>query len=112
MPMTNQADDALVLIPLEPLIHAIRISWLQESMLGDPMGRMSLSHLEQSGTTLSHIRERVVMDRFLQRHPLWLAESNLPGMACFTHLAHQKLLSWGMLPFESIALPILVVKVH
>jgi hypothetical protein len=112
MPVTNQADEALALIPMEPLIHTIGISWLQESMLGYPMGRMPLGNLEQSRATLSHMRQGVMMDRFFQRHTLWLAEQNLPVMACFPHLAHQKLLSWAMALFERLALPTLIVNVH
>jgi hypothetical protein len=52
------------------------------------------------------------MDRFFQRHTLWLTEQHLPVMACFPHLAHLKLLSWATSPFERLALPILIVNVH
>jgi hypothetical protein len=112
MPMADQAQDALVLIPVKPLIHAIWISWLQESVFGYPMRRMPFGNFEQSCAALSHMRQRVMMDCFLQRYALRLAEQDMPVMAYFTHLIHRKLLSLETLSFERLALPILVVKVH
>lgn len=110
--MANQAQNAFVLIPMEPLIDAIRVSWLQEPMFGDPMRRMPFGNLEKRSTTLSHMRPRVMMDRFFQRHALWLIKPEMPVMACFIHLVHKRLLSLGTPPFESLLLPILIVNVH
>ena len=103
MSVTNQAYDTLVLIPVKPLIDAIRISRLQEAVLGYPMRRMPLSNLEQCRAPFSHVRQRVMMDRFLQRHTLWLIQPDIPVVTCFTHLAHRKLLSWKHLPLRVYA---------
>jgi hypothetical protein len=73
---------------------------------------MPFSHFEQSCAALSHMRQWVMMDCFLQRHPLRLAEPDMPVMAYFPHLIHRKLLSLETLSFERLALPILVVNVH
>jgi hypothetical protein len=47
MPTMKQGGDACLLVVVQPLIEAIGITWLQQSMKGHPMGATALSHLEQ-----------------------------------------------------------------
>jgi hypothetical protein len=80
-------------------------------MLGDPMGRLALSHEQESGTALTHVRFGMVIAGLLQFTLLLSAELHLPAIGLFGKQREDQSFVEKMF-FSSMSLPYSVVKVH
>jgi len=53
--------DAQALVPIQPLIHRIRVARLQEPVPGNRVGREAIGDFQQGGAAFAHIRARVMI---------------------------------------------------
>jgi hypothetical protein len=112
MSMVDQSSEAFLLIPGQPLVHTIGIAWLVKSLLGDPMRGVPVGDFEQRRASFPHMRQGVMMDRFLQGDALRLIQPQGPTVFQLIDLDHGNLLSEDTSLSGSLPLPILIVKVH
>lgn len=94
----KQGGDPSLLIEGQPLVHAIRITWVQQPLYRHPMRGEALGHFEQGRSAFPGIRMGMMMHRFFQRDPFWLREEQCDQVVFFDQLTHLLLLPFQTVP--------------
>src|SRR5436305_1207007 len=102
MSAQEQSCDASLLIVVQPLINAVGIAFDEQAMSGDPMGGVPFSDFEQSRTTFSCLRMRMMLCPFLQGQPFALGEPQHQAMPFFDQFTHSFLLHLQHGSFEGV----------
>jgi hypothetical protein len=86
--VSDQTGQAVGFISVQPLVNRIRLAFLQETVLGDPMRRVPFGDLEDRAAPLSKIRLLAVFEMFDQLLSLRRVEGER------SEDTHQRLLSF------------------
>jgi hypothetical protein len=61
MSMGSQSVESLLLVEVEPGVNGVRITWFEQTGLGEGMRRLAVSDFEQGGTSFAEIGSAVVI---------------------------------------------------